>query len=157
MDKKIRVLVVDDSAVIRKLISKFVSDCPDMELVGTAPDPYVARDKILKLEPDVLTLDVEMPKMDGLTFLEKLMASRPMPVLMISSLTERGCDTTFKALELGAFDFDFDQVFTVILLGRFGGQSTVGKDGDVFEQILDQVLEFLRRLRAEPIGAGPQR
>lgn len=105
MKKKIKVLIVDDSALMRQILTVMLSMDDDIEVVGTATDPYVARDKILKLEPDVLTLDVEMPKMDGLTFLEKLMASRPMPVLMISSLTERGCDTTFKALELGAFDF----------------------------------------------------
>lgn len=105
MKKKIKVLIVDDSALMRQILTVMLSMDDDIEVVGTATDPYVARDKILKLEPDVLTLDVEMPKMDGLTFLEKLMSSRPMPVLMISSLTERGCDTTLRALELGAFDF----------------------------------------------------
>lgn len=102
---KIKVLIVDDSALIRQLISAVLGQCPDIEVVGTATDPYAAREKILQLKPDVLTLDVEMPKMDGLTFLSKLMASHPMPVVMISSLTERGAETTLKALELGAVDF----------------------------------------------------
>lgn len=102
---KIKVLVVDDSALMRQLLTEILSADPSIEVVGTAADPYAARDKLMKLNPDVLTLDVEMPRMDGLTFLEKLMASRPMPVVMVSSLTERGCETTFRALELGAFDF----------------------------------------------------
>jgi len=103
--KKIRVLIVDDSVLIRGVMTEVLSDDPDIEVVGTAPDPYVARDKIKKLNPDVLTLDVEMPKMDGLTFLQKVMAGHPMPVVMVSSLTEAGCDTTLRALELGAVDF----------------------------------------------------
>ncbi len=102
---KIKVLIVDDSALMRQLLTEMLSADPCIEIVGTASDPYVARDKIIKLNPDVLTLDVEMPRMDGLTFLEKLMASRPMPVVMVSSLTERGCETTFRALEIGALDF----------------------------------------------------
>ncbi len=102
---KIKVLIIDDSALMRQLLTEILSSDPSIEVVGTAADPYVARDKIMKLNPDVLTLDVEMPRMDGLTFLEKLMASRPMPVVMVSSLTERGCETTFRALEIGAFDF----------------------------------------------------
>ena len=101
----IKVLVIDDSALMRQLLTEILSSDPGIEVVGSAADPYVARDKIMKLNPDVLTLDVEMPRMDGLTFLEKLMVSRPMPVVMVSSLTERGCETTFRALELGAFDF----------------------------------------------------
>ncbi len=100
-----KVLIVDDSALIRQLISMVLGQCPDIQVVGTASDPYAAREKILQLKPDVLTLDVEMPKMDGLTFLSKLMASHPLPVVMISSLTERGAETTLKALELGAVDF----------------------------------------------------
>ncbi len=102
---KIRVLVVDDSALMRQLIKEILETDPEIEVVGTASDPYVARERILALEPDVLTLDVEMPRMDGLTFLEKLMTARPMPVVMLSSLTEAGCNTTLRALELGAVDF----------------------------------------------------
>jgi two-component system, chemotaxis family, protein-glutamate methylesterase/glutaminase len=103
--KKIRVLVVDDSALIRNVMTEILSDDPEIEVVGAAPDPFIARDKIKTFKPDVLTLDVEMPKMDGLTFLRKLMAARPMPVVMVSSLTEQGATTTLQALEAGAVDF----------------------------------------------------
>ncbi|HEY8023008.1 MAG TPA: chemotaxis response regulator protein-glutamate methylesterase [Burkholderiaceae bacterium] len=102
---KIKVLIVDDSALIRSVMSEIVGSQPDMEVVGVAPDPLVARDLIKQTNPDVLTLDVEMPKMDGLDFLEKLMRLRPMPVIMVSSLTERGSEITLRALELGAVDF----------------------------------------------------
>ena len=102
---KIKVLIVDDSALIRSVMSEIVSSQPDMQVVGVAPDPLVARELIKQTNPDVLTLDVEMPKMDGLDFLEKLMRLRPMPVLMVSSLTERGSEITMRALELGAVDF----------------------------------------------------
>ncbi len=103
--KKIKVLVVDDSALIRGVLTEIINDQVDMEVVGAAPDPIVAREMIKALNPDVLTLDVEMPKMDGLDFLEKLMRLRPMPVVMVSSLTERGSEITMRALELGAIDF----------------------------------------------------
>jgi Chemotaxis response regulator containing a CheY-like receiver domain and a methylesterase domain len=100
----IRVLVVDDSALMRQMLSAILSSDSGIEVVGTAPDPLVAREKIKALNPDVLTLDVEMPRMDGLAFLEKLMTLRPMPVVMVSSLTERGAEVTMKAMELGAVD-----------------------------------------------------
>src|SRR5262245_42197241 len=103
--RKIRVLVVDDSALVRQILVEIVKGAPDMEVVGTASDPYVARERIKELNPDVLTLDVEMPRMDGITFLSNLMRLRPMPVVMVSSLTERGAEITLKALELGAVDF----------------------------------------------------
>lgn len=102
---KIKVLCVDDSALIRSLMTEIINSQPDMTVVATAPDPLVARDLIKQLNPDVLTLDVEMPRMDGLDFLEKLMRLRPMPVVMVSSLTERGSEITMRALELGAVDF----------------------------------------------------
>lgn len=102
---KIKVLIVDDSALIRSVMTKIVNDQPDMEVVATAPDPLVARDLIKRTNPDVLTLDVEMPRMDGLDFLERLMRLRPMPVVMVSSLTARGSEITLRALELGAVDF----------------------------------------------------
>ena len=105
MKKKIRVLVVDDSALVRQILVEIMKTAHDIEVVGTANDPFMAREKIKELNPDVLTLDVEMPRMDGITFLQNLMRLRPMPVVMISSLTERGAETTFKALELGAVDF----------------------------------------------------
>lgn len=103
--KKIRVLTVDDSALMRQVLAALLARDPDIEVVGSAPDPYIARERIKALNPDVLTLDVEMPKMDGITFLEKLMRGHPMPVVMVSSLTEAGCQTTLRALELGAVDF----------------------------------------------------
>jgi len=102
---KIRVLIVDDSALVRQLLTEIVNAEPDMIAVGAAPDPYVAREMIRELDPDVVTLDVEMPRMDGLTFLERLMRLRPTRVLMLSSLTERGSEATLQALELGAIDF----------------------------------------------------
>ncbi len=103
--KKTTVLVVDDSALIRKLLHEIINSQPDLQAVGAAPDPLVARDMIRALNPDVLTLDVEMPKMDGLDFLERLMRLHPMPVIMVSSLTEKGSDATLRALELGAVDY----------------------------------------------------
>lgn len=103
--EQVKVLVIDDSALIRKLLTRILETSPAIQVVGAAGDPYAARQKIKQLAPDVLTLDVEMPRMDGLTFLENLMRLRPMPVVMISSLTERNADVTLKALELGAVDF----------------------------------------------------
>lgn len=103
--KKIKVLCVDDSALIRSVMSEIINSQGDMTVVGTAADPLVARDLIKVTNPDVLTLDVEMPRMDGLEFLEKLMRLRPMPVVMVSSLTERGSEIALRALELGAIDF----------------------------------------------------
>jgi two-component system, chemotaxis family, protein-glutamate methylesterase/glutaminase len=102
---KIRVVVVDDSALVRSLLSEIVNREPDMQCVGAAADPLVAREMIRSLNPDVITLDVEMPRMDGIDFLSKLMRLRPMPVLMVSTLTERGAEVTLRALELGAIDF----------------------------------------------------
>ncbi|KPF66041.1 chemotaxis protein [beta proteobacterium AAP99] len=102
---KTKVVVVDDSALVRSLLTAIISRQPDMEIVGAASDPYVAREVIRTTNPDVVTLDVEMPRMDGLDFLEKIMRLRPLPVVMISTLTERGAEVTLKALELGAVDF----------------------------------------------------
>ncbi len=101
----IKVLVVDDSALVRNLLSEIVRGSPDMQLVGAAPDAFVARDMVNQFSPNVITLDIEMPRMDGLAFLEKLMAARPTPVVMISTLTEEGAEATLRALELGAVDF----------------------------------------------------
>lgn len=103
--KKIRVVVVDDSALVRSLLAEIINKQADMQCVGAANDPIVAREMIRELDPDVITLDIEMPKMDGLDFLGRLMRLRPMPVVMISTLTERGAEVTMKALELGAVDF----------------------------------------------------
>jgi two-component system chemotaxis response regulator CheB len=102
---KVRVVIVDDSALIRHLLTEIINETGDLEVVGAAPDPLIAREMIRSLNPDVITLDVEMPKMDGLSFLEKLMRLRPTPVVMISSLTETGAEITLRALELGAVDF----------------------------------------------------
>lgn len=105
MSKKIRVIVVDDSALVRSLLAEIINRQHDMECIGTANDPLVAREMIRELDPDVITLDVEMPRMDGIDFLGRLMRLRPMPVVMISTLTERGAEVTMRALELGAVDF----------------------------------------------------
>jgi len=102
---KTKILIVDDSALMRQILTEILSRDPTLEVVGSAADPYAAREQIIRLAPDVVTLDVEMPRMDGLTFLEKLMRAHPLPVVMVSSLTERGCETTWRALELGATDF----------------------------------------------------
>jgi two-component system chemotaxis response regulator CheB len=104
MTNKIKVLIVDDSALIRMLLTRALTQSSDIEVVGSAEDPIVAIEMIKKLNPDVLTLDIEMPKMDGLTFLKNIMRIRPMPVIMISALTKKGADITLKALEYGAFD-----------------------------------------------------
>jgi two-component system chemotaxis response regulator CheB len=105
MAQKVRVLVVDDSALVRQLLSRGLAMDPDIEVVGSASDPYEARDKIVQLQPDVLTLDVEMPRMDGVDFLRRLMPQYPIPVLMVSSLTQRGKQITLEALDAGAVDF----------------------------------------------------
>ncbi|HSQ03297.1 MAG TPA: response regulator, partial [Burkholderiales bacterium] len=103
--KKIGVVVIDDSALIRRILTDIINNEPDMVTLGAAPDPIVAREMIRNVNPDVITLDVEMPRMDGLDFLDRLMRLRPMPVLMVSTLTERGSEVTLRALELGAVDF----------------------------------------------------
>ena len=127
-NKKIKVLIVDDSALIRRLLTEILSSDPDIEVVGAAMDPYAAREKIKKLAPDVLTLDIELPKMDGLTFLSNLMRLRPMPVVMFSSLTQKNADATVQALELGAVDF----------VGKPTGGISHSLD-DVAQDIIDKV------------------
>ena len=103
--KRIKVLIVDDSALVREILSAGLSHDPELEVVGTAANPFIARDKIVQLKPDVLTLDVEMPKMDGVDFLRRLMPQYPLPVVMVSALTQRGAKITLEALEAGAIDF----------------------------------------------------
>ncbi|MCU0578437.1 MAG: chemotaxis response regulator protein-glutamate methylesterase [Desulfobacterota bacterium] len=117
--KPIRVLIVDDSAIVRKIFSEELAGEPDFLVVGTAPDPYVARDKIVQLKPDVVTLDIEMPRMDGLTFLRKLMKHYPLPVVIVSSLTAQGSKLALEAVELGAVE----------VLAKPGGAYSVGDMG----------------------------
>ncbi len=114
---KIKILVVDDSAIVRKILTETISAEKDMEVVGTAPDPFVARDKILALRPDVLTLDIEMPRMDGLTFLKKLMVYHPMPVIIISSLTQASAEISMEALRCGAVE----------VMAKPGGPYSIGE------------------------------
>jgi two-component system chemotaxis response regulator CheB len=149
MPPKIRVLVVDDSALMRQVLGNLLGRDPSIEIVGTASDPYVARDKIKALQPDVLTLDVEMPRMDGLSFLEKLMRAHPMPVVMVSSLTESGCATTLRALELGAVDFVTKP--KIDLRERLP---------EVAQEVIDKVkAAAMARVRTRPVipGAVPAR
>jgi two-component system, chemotaxis family, protein-glutamate methylesterase/glutaminase len=141
---KIRVLVVDDSALMRKLLTDILSADPAIEVVGTATDAMMAWQKIQALHPDAITLDVEMPKMDGLTFLEKLMRARPTPVVMISTLTERGAQTTLRALELGAVDFVAKPKIDV-------SQGTV----HLAQQIADKVKAAARARLRPAAGAVP--
>lgn len=131
-DPRIRVLIVDDSAIVRKVLSDVLSNQPDIIVVGTAPDPYVARDKIVSLRPDVLTLDIEMPRMDGLTFLDRLMAFRPMPVVVISSLTQSSTRSALEAVNRGAVD----------VMAKPGGPYSVGDLKD----------ELPRRVRAAAVA-----
>src|SRR3989339_1159983 len=126
MSKKIKVLIVDDSAVVRKIFSEELSKYHDIEVVGTAPDPYVARDKIVALHPDVITLDIEMPRMDGLTFLRKLMKHFPLPTIIVSSLTPKGGKLTLEAMEIGAVD----------VIAKPGSSYTVG---NMSTQLADKI------------------
>ncbi|MCH8269931.1 MAG: chemotaxis response regulator protein-glutamate methylesterase [Planctomycetes bacterium] len=104
MPSKVRVLIVDDSSIVRRALKRELDLQPGIEVIGTAPDPYIARDKIVNLKPDVITLDIEMPRMDGLTFLRKLMKHYPIPTIIVSSLTPKGCETALACLEAGAVD-----------------------------------------------------
>ncbi|MBP7211359.1 chemotaxis response regulator protein-glutamate methylesterase [bacterium] len=122
----IKVLIIDDSAMIRKVFEQELSKDPEIEVVGTAPDPFVGRDKIVYLKPDVITLDIEMPRMDGLTFLEKLMKYYPIPVVIVSSLAKNGGDVALKAIELGAVE----------VVSKPGSAYSVG---DMSEQLIDKV------------------
>src|SRR3954469_15750913 len=102
--KKIKVLIIDDSALVRQTLETILSMDKEIEVIGTASDPYIAAQKINEMTPDVITLDIEMPRMDGLTFLKKLMSQYPIPVVVVSTLTEKGSETALKALEFGAID-----------------------------------------------------
>ena len=143
--KKIKVLIVDDSAIVRKIFSEELAKYPDIEIVGAAPDPFVARDKIINLKPDVITLDVEMPRMDGLTFLRKLMKYYPLPTIIVSSLTPKGGKLTLEALDIGAVD----------VIAKPGGSYSVG---DMSAQLVDKIRAAARaRLIPAPARTDPDR
>src|SRR4051794_4362106 len=140
-NRKIRILIVDDSAIVRRILTEALSGESDIEVVGTAPDPYVARDKILALQPDVLTLDIEMPRMDGLTFLKKLMHFHPLPAIIISSLAQASCLAAIQALEFGAVE----------VLAKPGGPYSVGElRHNLAQKVRAAAVARLRR--AEPIN-----
>ncbi len=128
---KTRVLIVDDSAVVRNIFTRELSRDPEIEVVGTAPNPFVARDKIVKLKPDVVTLDIEMPRMDGITFLTKLMRHYPMPVIVVSSLTAKGGDLALEAIQAGAVD----------VMSKPGAAYTVG---DMSVELIDKIKAAAR-------------
>ncbi|RJR33548.1 MAG: chemotaxis response regulator protein-glutamate methylesterase [Desulfobacteraceae bacterium] len=141
MDTNVKVLVVDDSAIVRKVLSEELSREKGIEVVGTAPDPFVARDKIVRLHPDVITLDIEMPRMDGLTFLKKLMRHYPLPVIIVSSLTKKGGKLAMEALSLGALEV-------------ISKPSAAYSVGDMSVQLADKIravarVDIRRRLQSE--------
>jgi two-component system chemotaxis response regulator CheB len=143
---KTRVLIVDDSAIVRRILSDAISSELDMEVVGTAPDPYIARDKILALKPDVLTLDIEMPRMDGLTFLKKLMQFHPMPVVVISSLAQSGCQASLDALRFGAVE----------VLAKPGGPYSVGElRTNLANRIRAAAVARIQRIGVTPPAVSP--
>jgi two-component system chemotaxis response regulator CheB len=145
VSQKIKVFIVDDSAIVRKIFSEEISKETDMEVVGTAPDPFVARDKIVHKKPDVMTLDVEMPRMDGLTFLKKLMAYYPLPVIIVSSLTPKGSKMALEALEYGAVD----------VLSKPGSSYSVGDmSAQLKEKIRGAARVNLARLRGTTSPTG---
>jgi two-component system, chemotaxis family, protein-glutamate methylesterase/glutaminase len=146
MGRPIRVIVVDDSALVRSLLSDIVNRQPDMQCVGAASDPLVAREMIRALSPDVITLDVEMPRMDGIDFLARLMRLRPTPVVMVSTLTERGAEVTLRALELGAVDF-----VAKPKIGVADGLRQLGED--ITDKIRTAARAQVRRLAAPPAAA----
>ena len=142
----IRVLIVDDSALVRNVLTQVLGSDPEIEVIGTAPDPLIARDKIKRLNPDVLTLDIEMPKMDGITFLQNLMRLRPMPVVMVSTLTQHGADATLRALAIGAVDY----------VGK--PQANLGETlGDYAEELIRKVKAAARaRPRGQAVAPAPR-
>lgn len=141
MKKNIKVLVVDDSAVVRKVFKEAISREKDMEVVGTAPDPYVARDKIVKLKPDVITLDIEMPRMDGITFLKKLMKHYPLPVIIVSSLTRNSGKLAMEALSFGALEV-------------ISKPSSAYSVGEMSVQLIDKI-RAVARLKVSPVEERP--
>lgn len=147
--RRIRVLIVDDSAVVRKIFTDELSRDPQVEVVGTAPDPYIARDKIVELKPDVITLDIEMPRMDGVTFLRKLMKYHPLPVIIVSSLTPKGGELALEALDAGAVD----------VMCKPGSAYTVG---DMSVELTDKIkaaarVDVIQRRETKPRPAIKER
>ena len=147
MTPKIKVLIVDDSAVVRKIFTQQLEKAPGIEVVGTAPDPYIAREKIVRLNPDVITLDIEMPRMDGITFLKHLMKSHPMPVIIVSSLTRKSSKLALEALSLGALE----------VLSK---PSVAYSVGDMGEQLIEKikavaVVDVKSRLQKKPPQPPP--
>ncbi|MDR2422627.1 MAG: chemotaxis response regulator protein-glutamate methylesterase, partial [Deltaproteobacteria bacterium] len=140
----IKVLVVDDSAIVRKIFSEQLSKAKDIEVIGAAPDPYVARDMILKLTPDVLTLDIEMPRMDGITFLKKIMAYHPLPVIIVSSLTPKGSAMALEAMDCGAVE----------VLAKPSGSFSVGEMGAQLAEKI-RAASRVRVMKRVPTEAGP--
>lgn len=148
MSRKIRVIVVDDSALVRSLLAEIINRQTDMECIGSANDPLIAREMIRDLNPDVITLDVEMPHMDGIDFLGRLMRLRPMPVVMISTLTERGAEVTLRALELGAIDF--------VAKPRVGVANGLQELAcQIVEKIRVAAVAHVRRLSAPRVAVAP--
>jgi len=144
--KKIKVLVVDDSAIVRKILTEALSGMEDIEVAGTAPDPYVARDKILALNPDILTLDIEMPRMDGLTFLKKLMRHHPMPVIIISSLAQNSAQVALEALRQGAVE----------VIAKPSGPYSVGDlKSTIATKIRAASVARLQHREPEPLSVAP--
>jgi len=146
---KTRVVVVDDSALVRGLLTEIINRQPDMECVGAAADPLIAREMIRNLDPDVITLDIEMPRMDGLDFLSRLMRLRPMPVVMVSTLTERGAEVTMRALELGALDF-----VAKPKIGIANGLKQLAED--ITEKIRTAAKAHIRRVVVPPVAAAAE-
>jgi len=149
-DRKTRVLIVDDSAIVRRMLANALRTEPDMEVVGLASDPFVARDLILQQQPDVVTLDIEMPRMDGLTFLRKLMVHHPLPVIIVSSVTQAGSAASIEALGAGAID----------VIAKPGGPTSVGQVADRLKYRIralrsGQPVQFARLQKAQPPGAKP--
>lgn len=140
---KVKVLIVDDSAIVRKILSQQLDRHRGIEVVGTAPDPFIARDKIIALEPDVLTLDVEMPRMDGITFLRKLMKHKPMPVIVLSSLTPKGGETAMEALAAGAIE----------VMSKPGPSYSVG---EACEELVEKIKAASRARLDRAFAAQPQ-
>ena len=144
-DRPIRLLIVDDSAIVRKILCDGLAHFPEIEVVGTAVDPYVARDRILELNPDVITLDIEMPRMDGLTFLKVIMKHRPMPVIILSSLTAAGSEKALEAIQAGAID---------VLDKPSGSYSVHGDMTALVNKIKAAAMARIRRV-LRPVPAAP--